>query len=43
MDIRHELHGVSFVWDAEKARLNVLNHQGVTFERAAEVFFDPFF
>lgn len=43
MDIRHEINGVHFVWDDEKARLNVLVHDGITFERAAEVFFDPFF
>ncbi|HWT15356.1 MAG TPA: BrnT family toxin [Patescibacteria group bacterium] len=43
MDIRHEINGVHFVWDDEKARLNALHHDGITFERAAEVFFDPFF
>ncbi|MFV0276874.1 MAG: BrnT family toxin [Parahaliea sp.] len=41
MDIRFDLNGVAFVWDQEKARLNVLNH-GIAFEAAAEVFFDPF-
>ena len=30
----------SFVWDAEKAASNYEKH-GVTFEQAAEVFFDP--
>lgn len=43
MEVRYELNGVSFVWDGEKARLNAINHDGITFERAAEVFFDPFF
>ena len=43
MDIRFELNGVAFIWNDEKARLNVRTHDGVTFERAAEVFFDPFF
>lgn len=43
MDIRFDLNGVNFVWSDEKARQNVLNHEGITFERAAEVFFDPFF
>lgn len=43
MDIRFELNGVSFVWNDEKALLNVRNHDGITFESAAEVFFDPFF
>jgi uncharacterized protein len=43
MDIRVEINGTAFVRDAEKARLNPLNHDGVTFEQALEVFFDPFF
>jgi uncharacterized DUF497 family protein len=42
MDVRHELNGTTFVWNVEKARLNLRNH-GVAFEEAAEVFFDPFF
>ena len=42
MDVRHELNGTTFVWNDDKARLNVRNH-GVAFEQAAEVFFDPFF
>lgn len=42
MDVRHELCGTTFVWNDDKARLNVRNH-GVAFEQAAEVFFDPFF
>ena len=42
MDIRHELNGVTFVWHDEKARLNVVKHDGITFEQAAAVFFDPF-
>lgn len=43
MDVRFELNGTSFIWDAEKARANVHKHHGITFEQAAEVFFDPFF
>lgn len=43
MDVRYELNGTAFVWDEEKARVNIAVHDGVTFERAAEVFFDPFF
>lgn len=43
MDIRFELNGTAFVWNDEKARLNVLRHDGITFQQAAEVFFDPFF
>ena len=42
MDVRHELNGTAFIWNVEKARLNLRNH-GVAFEEAAEVFFDPFF
>lgn len=41
-DILHELNGVSFIWDRRKARENLRLHDGVTFERAAEAFFDPF-
>jgi uncharacterized DUF497 family protein len=36
------LNGIIFVWNVEKARMNLRNH-GVAFEEAAEVFFDPFF
>ncbi len=43
MDVRYELNGTTFIWDEEKARLNIAAHDGITFERAAEVFFDPFF
>ena len=43
MDVRYELNGTLFVWDDAKARSNVAAHEGVTFERAAEVFFDPLF
>jgi uncharacterized DUF497 family protein len=43
MDIRYEHNGLSFVWDAAKAAANPKKHGGVTFEQAAQVFFDPFF
>jgi uncharacterized DUF497 family protein len=43
MDVRFELNGTAFVWDDEKARLNIAAHDGITFEQGAEVFFDPFF
>lgn len=36
------LNGVTFVWNEEKARVNPSNHDGVTFQQAAEAFFDPF-
>ena len=41
MDAHFELNGVSFVWDEKKALSNTAKH-GITFECAAEVFFDPF-
>jgi len=41
MDETYGLNGISFVWDANKAKINLHNH-GVTFEQAAEAFFDPF-
>jgi uncharacterized protein len=41
MDTRFELHGITFVWDGNKALTNLRQH-GVTFEQAAEAFFDPF-
>jgi hypothetical protein len=43
MDVRHELHGLTFVWNLAKAAANAKKHDGVTFEQAATVFFDPFF
>ncbi|WP_041332939.1 BrnT family toxin [Roseiflexus sp. RS-1] len=42
MDVVYRLQGVEFEWDDQKSRLNIVNH-GVTFEEAAEVFFDPFY
>jgi len=42
MDIEYELHGIRFRWNDDKARLNIKNHDGVSFEQAAQVFFDPF-
>jgi len=38
----YRLQGVDFEWDVNKAQSNVEKH-GVTFEEAAEVFFDPFY
>lgn len=43
MDIHYELHGLSFVWDARKAAVNPIRHEGITFEQAATAFFDPLF
>lgn len=42
MDVVYRLQGVEFEWDEQKAQQNVEKH-GVTFEEAAEVFFDPFY
>jgi uncharacterized DUF497 family protein len=42
MDVTYQLQGVLFEWDENKAQTNILKH-GVTFEEAAEVFFDPFY
>ncbi|GAB4182823.1 MAG: hypothetical protein Fur006_19080 [Coleofasciculaceae cyanobacterium] len=42
MNIVYPLQGVEFEWDGDKAQSNVEKH-GVTFEEAAEVFFDPFY
>jgi uncharacterized DUF497 family protein len=39
MDIIYRLQGVEFEWGKEKVETNVRKH-GVTFEEAAEVFFD---
>lgn len=43
MDIEYHLNGVDFVWHNDKAEINIAKHSGITFERACEVFFDPFF
>lgn len=42
MDVHYELNGTAFVWDQKKACRNIATHDGITFEQAAEVFFDPF-
>lgn len=34
---------MAFVWNAKKAAANSAEHDGITFEQAATVFFDPFF
>jgi uncharacterized DUF497 family protein len=38
----YRLQGVGFEWDDQKARENIEKH-GITFEEAAEAFFDPFY
>lgn len=42
MNVVYRLQGVEFEWDSNKAQINVEKH-GVTFEEAAEAFFDPFY
>ena len=42
MDIEYELRGIRFRWNEDKAKLNSKKHDGVSFEQAAQVFFDPF-
>ena len=42
MNILYRLQGIEFEWADDKARANLAKH-GVTFEEAAEVFFDPFY
>ncbi|MEA5554273.1 BrnT family toxin [Anabaena cylindrica UHCC 0172] len=36
------LNSITFVWNDEKARNNSSKHNGITFQQAAEAFFDPF-
>ncbi|MEG4301468.1 BrnT family toxin [Microcoleus sp. D3_18a_C4] len=38
----YRLQGVEFEWDTNKFQINLEKH-GVSFEEAAEVFFDPFY
>jgi uncharacterized protein len=42
MNVYFALNGINFVWDDEKAQNNPLKHDGITFQQAAEAFFDPF-
>jgi hypothetical protein len=42
MDTYFVLNGITFIWNVEKARMNPVNHDGITFQQAAEAFFDPF-
>jgi uncharacterized protein len=42
MNVYFVLNGITFSWDEEKARINPLNHDGITFQQASEAFFDPF-
>jgi uncharacterized protein len=42
VDTHFELAGNAFVWNEEKAAINLRKH-GIRFEDAASVFLDPFF
>ena len=42
MEVVYQLQGREFDWDIEKATSNLAKHS-VTFQEAAEVFFDPFY
>ena len=42
MDKHYALNGIAFVWDQDKADKNTVKHDGVSFEQAAQAFFDPF-
>ncbi len=41
MDVYFVFNGISFVWNDDKAQVNPQKHDGVTFQQAAQVFFDP--
>ena len=41
MDVYFVLNGITFVWNDDKAQLNPVKHDGITFQQAAEAFFDP--
>lgn len=41
VDTRYRYQGQLFEWDSEKAAANLTKH-GISFEKACEVFFDPF-
>lgn len=41
VDTHYSYQGQLFEWDSEKEVVNLLKH-GVSFEKACEVFFDPF-
>ncbi|PAX53414.1 BrnT family toxin [Brunnivagina elsteri] len=42
MNVYFVLNGITFSWDDEKAQINPINHDGITFQQATEAFFDPF-
>jgi uncharacterized protein len=42
MNVYFVLNSITFIWDDGKARINPINHDGITFQQAVEAFFDPF-
>lgn len=42
MDIKYIHNEICFIWDDEKAQKNKSKHDGISFEQAADAFFDPF-
>ena len=40
MDVYFVLNEIKFVWNEEKAQINLFNHDGVTFQQATEAFLD---
>ncbi len=42
MTVTYQIQSTEFEWDEYKAQSNIQKH-GVSFEEAAEVFFDPFY
>ena len=43
MDVQYHLNATDFVWSCRKAAGNPGKHDGVAFEQAATVAFDPLF
>ena len=42
MNVYYSLNNITFSWDDEKAQINPINHDGITFHQAVEALFDPF-
>lgn len=42
MDQQFICNNIIFIWNQDKAKQNPIKHNGITFERAREAFFDPF-
>ena len=40
MGVYFPLHGITFIWNEQKARANPIKHDGITFPQAAGAFFD---